>query len=325
MQPIPLINPDRRGHGFVDRVEVTDLPMVRVLGWFVDDELPSIRLLTTGETSRVPHLVARMYREDIPRGDEGRGMFGGYRVDFLLGAGERPMVVEIDDYARIDIREQGQSANRITPHYAHLFHESRVLGREEIYGFGPPGNVSEEFKRFCAMAAGKVLDFGAGNGDVVGYLRSLGIDAIGLELDEARIHGSLKCPEHVRLYQGRLPLPFEDQAFDCIVSTEVFEHVPDIHQYVDEFARILRPAGRLLLTTPDITSIPSSFPTGTVPWHLLESTHINFFTPLSLQAMLAPRFQLLELYDLGARTINGLHIPGSIGAVLQVKPPPGRP
>ena len=123
----------------------------------------------------------------------------------------------------------------------------------------------------------------------------------------------------MRLYAGGVPLPFDDAAFDWIVSSEVVEHIDDIEQYIPEFARVLRPGGLMFLTTPDITSIPSSFPTGTVPWHLLESTNVRFFTPSSLRALLAPFFSERTLYAIGDSTINGWLVPGSIAAVFVKK------
>lgn len=49
-------------------------------------------------------------------------------------------------------------------------------------------------------------------------------------------------------------LPFSDAAFDTIISCETVEHVPDPARAVCELARVLRPGGRLLLTTPNYLS-----------------------------------------------------------------------
>lgn len=46
----------------------------------------------------------------------------------------------------------------------------------------------------------------------------------------------------------RIPLP--DQCLDAILCTEVFEHVPQPMEVLGEFARLLKPGGKLLLTTP---------------------------------------------------------------------------
>ena len=45
-------------------------------------------------------------------------------------------------------------------------------------------------------------------------------------------------------------LSFDGEALDVIISCDVLEHVPDYRQALAEFARVLRPGGRLLLTVP---------------------------------------------------------------------------
>lgn len=46
-----------------------------------------------------------------------------------------------------------------------------------------------------------------------------------------------------------------DQAFDVVVSCETIEHVPRPARAVAELARVLRPGGLLLLTTPNYLSL----------------------------------------------------------------------
>lgn len=45
-------------------------------------------------------------------------------------------------------------------------------------------------------------------------------------------------------------IPVPDGFFDCVVCTEVFEHIPEPQLAVREFARILRPGGTLIVTAP---------------------------------------------------------------------------
>lgn len=45
-------------------------------------------------------------------------------------------------------------------------------------------------------------------------------------------------------------IPTEDESFDVILCSEVFEHIPDAIAAVREFARILKPGGTLLITAP---------------------------------------------------------------------------
>ncbi len=45
-------------------------------------------------------------------------------------------------------------------------------------------------------------------------------------------------------------IPSEDESFDYIMCTEVFEHISEPIKAIEEFARILKPGGELLLTAP---------------------------------------------------------------------------
>jgi len=45
-------------------------------------------------------------------------------------------------------------------------------------------------------------------------------------------------------------IPEKDASFDAILCTEVLEHVPDPTAALDEFSRLLKPGGKLILTAP---------------------------------------------------------------------------
>ena len=175
------------------------------------------------------------------------------------------------------------------PAYPHLRAEPRVLHRDDIYTFGPPvPEVSVDVLELARRLPGPVLDFGCGAGALVCALRREGVEAYGLELDDDRIRRHLleEARPWVTLYDGRLPSPFRDRQFRSVCCSEVLEHIPRPETVVAELARLA--SDRLLVTVPDISAIPRGFRHGVVPWHLLESTHVNFFTQQSLESLLAP-------------------------------------
>jgi SAM-dependent methyltransferase len=45
-------------------------------------------------------------------------------------------------------------------------------------------------------------------------------------------------------------LPLEAESFDCVICTEVLEHCPEPIKALGEIARVLKPGGRVFLTTP---------------------------------------------------------------------------
>ena len=81
-------------------------------------------------------------------------------------------------------------------------------------------NVLDDLHASPAPGA-RVLDFGCGSGGTVTELDRLGFDAYGCDI-------SLDSPtERLRLIPQPYRLPFEDEAFDLVVSDQVFEHVMD--------------------------------------------------------------------------------------------------
>jgi 2-polyprenyl-3-methyl-5-hydroxy-6-metoxy-1,4-benzoquinol methylase len=50
-------------------------------------------------------------------------------------------------------------------------------------------------------------------------------------------------------------LPLADQTFDCVLLSEVIEHLESPQLTIRETARVLRPGGRLLVTTPNYRSL----------------------------------------------------------------------
>lgn len=65
----------------------------------------------------------------------------------------------------------------------------------------------------------------------------------------------------------RFPYPFRDGSFDEIRVVHVIEHVADVVAAVEEFHRLARDSGRILIVTPHYTDF-SSFCDPTHRWHL---------------------------------------------------------
>lgn len=52
-----------------------------------------------------------------------------------------------------------------------------------------------------------------------------------------------------------LSIPIADNSFDEIVCSEVLEHIPDIDMAISEMARVLKPDGNLIVSTPNWISL----------------------------------------------------------------------
>lgn len=89
----------------------------------------------------------------------------------------------------------------------------------------------------------RVLDYGCGD------LPHRGLLPDGAVLVGADLPGNPAATVEVRRDGG---VASEDQSFDAVLSTQVLEHVTDPGLYLSECFRLLRPGGRLLLSTVGI-------------------------------------------------------------------------
>ncbi|MEA2363950.1 MAG: hypothetical protein QOD71_3095 [Thermoleophilaceae bacterium] len=98
----------------------------------------------------------------------------------------------------------------------------------------------------------RVLDVASGEGYGSAILKAAGArSVVGADVDP-------KAVEHARARYGAdfevadvSALPFEDGAFDLVVSFETIEHVPDPPRALSELARVLAQDGTLLISTPN--------------------------------------------------------------------------
>lgn len=88
--------------------------------------------------------------------------------------------------------------------------------------------------------SGRVLDYGCAD---VPYRRFFGAD---VDFVAADIAGN---PDATLLLGDGGTIPLPDASVDAVMSTQVLEHVPDPAAYLAEAFRILRPGGRMLLST----------------------------------------------------------------------------
>jgi dolichol-phosphate mannosyltransferase len=103
------------------------------------------------------------------------------------------------------------------------------------------------YKLITTMARGaqRVLDVGCGSSRIIGSGRMVALDIVLAKLRYARRYGNPVV--HGSIFE----LPFKDGAFDCVICSEVVEHVAADERVFSELERVLEPGGRLILGTPD--------------------------------------------------------------------------
>jgi ubiquinone/menaquinone biosynthesis C-methylase UbiE len=104
-----------------------------------------------------------------------------------------------------------------------------------------------------------VLDIGSGPGFLADEMAAeVGPEGAvhGVDPSEAMLAIARRRATGVEYTTGdALSLPYEDETFDAVVSTQVYEYVPDMPAALTEARRVLRPSGRLLILDTDWDAI----------------------------------------------------------------------
>jgi ubiquinone/menaquinone biosynthesis C-methylase UbiE len=134
----------------------------------------------------------------------------------------------------------------------------------------------------------KHLDFGCGPGTLI-HLLPQGISAVGVDIAAAQLTYAQQnyAGPHKEFVKIDSPhLPFPDQSFDSISCVEVIEHLELklTHEIFAEFTRVLRPGGKLIVTTPNYGSL----------WPLIE-VMVNRLSDVSYEEQHITKFKRANL------------------------------
>jgi SAM-dependent methyltransferase len=157
-----------------------------------------------------------------------------------------------------------------------------------------PGVVALHLKRYefaLPFCAGKdVLDVACGAGYGSSYLAAEAASVDGVDRSEEAIAyaRSRYAAPNLRFRVGdALALEAADASYDVVVSFETVEHVPDPERFLGEVARVLRPEGAFVVSTPHVRETTHS-PAN--PFHEVELSRVDF------ERLLRERFDEVEVY-----------------------------
>jgi ubiquinone/menaquinone biosynthesis C-methylase UbiE len=191
----------------------------------------------------------------------------------------------------------------------------------------PPASSAEHTLRLMhlraydeavAHAAGcDVLDVGCNTGyGTVRFVpvarRVVGVDVSPGAIEAARERAPEGRPEFV--LTGGYDLPFADETFDLVTSFQVLEHVPDPMAYLREIARVTRPAGTVILATPNAAI---RLDPGMTPWNRF---HVHEYVAPELQDLLDEVFAEVRVFGMfGASVLYETEIRRVDGARQRIR------
>jgi SAM-dependent methyltransferase len=141
--------------------------------------------------------------------------------------------------------------------------------------------LTVDFDRLGVGPGTSVIDVGCGAGrhsfeafrrgaDVVAFDQDgEGLNDVDAILQAMQEQGEAPASAKAEAVKGdALDLPWVDGTFDCVIASEILEHVPQDERAIDELVRVLKPGGWLAVTVP--RWLPEK-----ICWLLSDEYHAN--------------------------------------------------
>lgn len=175
----------------------------------------------------------------------------------------------------------------------------------ENYWFRRHEAVYRELAPYCMRAV--VLEAGCGEGYGADLVAGTAARVVALDCDAGTIaHVARRYPLVDPLLGNLVAVPLRTSSLDVVVGLQVIEHLWEQQRFLAECARVLRPGGRLLLSTPNRLTFSGGRD------HPLNPFHTRELAPTELVELLgAAGFDVEQLRGLrhgpGLRRLDARH------------------
>jgi len=98
-----------------------------------------------------------------------------------------------------------------------------------------------------------ILDVGCGSGWVAEHYTKKGIKVHSLDISITNPAKALQLypsEKHAGIVADSFRLPFANNSFDCVIASEIIEHVVNPAEFIKEVFRVVKKGGILIITTP---------------------------------------------------------------------------
>jgi 2-polyprenyl-3-methyl-5-hydroxy-6-metoxy-1,4-benzoquinol methylase len=151
------------------------------------------------------------------------------------------------------------------------------------------------YKAASEFVKGNIIELGSGEGYGLKMLAPLAEHYLAVDKFDSDFSGQ----SNVEFRKQLLPslAGIADNTFDFAVTFQVIEHIQDDKTFISEIHRVLKPGGKLLLTTPN-----RSMSLTRNPWHIRE------YTAAELVSVVAQSFAKVEVKGVyGSQVVMDYH------------------
>lgn len=150
-------------------------------------------------------------------------------------------------------------------------------------------------KKATGLKSGTLLDVGSGTGAFVHVMKNGGWQVSGIEPDAGARETALDSFQ-TELLDAGVFFDLAASKFDVITLWHVLEHVHDLHGYINQLKKIVKPQGRIFIAVPNYTSKDAHI--YKEYWAAYDvPRHLYHFSPASMKHLMGKHGLIIEKYN----------------------------
>lgn len=202
--------------------------------------------------------------------------------------------------AELQVSEMHASAGSTFNYKEHYQHDAETY---DYFQEAESAATKEESNRLhqyilseIPKTADWILDTGCGGGWLANALQHKGKHLISMDISDINpIKVTKRYPfeGHYGLVADVYALPIKGETMDCIIASEIIEHVSDPKRFIYALYTALKPGGKLIITTPYNEKIQQSL---CIHCNQLtpHNAHLHSFTETNIKRHLSPEMTMYK-------------------------------